>query len=170
VTIKLSEDVERAEHGRAASVMSNPSGPQERRAAEFDVHTAANTAADLDPDSVATEIFEPADPATDPAIAPRLFTAPSGFDGKTQIFDPIPDPATELIPPAGPQLIAGRGSRLPRGRRSWGWVIALVLVIAAIVAVAILGTVLLTQQHSARHTSQNAEWPGITPNLAIFVQ
>jgi hypothetical protein len=142
--------------------MSNPSRPQERPATDFDLH-----ADQTDPDSVATEIFEPAifepaDPATDPAIAPRLFTAPSGFDGKTQVFDPLPDPETELIPPAGPQLIAGRGPRLPRGRRSWGWVIALVLVIAAIVAVAILGTVLLTQQHSAHHMSQNAEWPGGT--------
>lgn len=133
--------------------MSNPSGPDESRAAEFDTQTAAATVPDLD--SAATEIFEPADPATDPAIPPRLFTAPSGFDGKTQVFDPLPDPETELIPPAGPQLIAGRGPRLPRDRRSWGWVIALVLVIAAIVAVAILGTVLLTQHHSAMPSPTN---------------
>jgi len=144
--------------------MSNPSGPQEHRAAEFDLHVDGQA----DPDSVATEIFEPAivestDPATDPAIAPRLYTAPSGFDGKTQIFDPIPDPVTELIPPAGPQVIAGRGPRLPRDRRSWGWVIALVLVIAAIVAVAILGTVLLTR-HSSAH---NAERPVMTRSFAI---
>jgi len=117
--------------------MSNPSGPDEHRAFE-------SPDADADPDSVATEIFEPADPATDPAMPPRLYTAPSGFDSKTQIFDPIPDPVTELIPPAGPQLIAGRRPRLS-DRRSWGWVIAVVLVIAAIVAVAILGTVLLTR-------------------------
>ena len=140
--------------------MSNPSGPDHDRAADFDSRGA-------DPDSVATEIFEPAvlessDPVTDPAIPPRLFTAPSGFDGKTQIFDPLPDPETELIAPAGPQLIAGRGPKLPRDRRSWGWVIALVLVIAAIVAVAILGTVLLTQHHSAEPSPTNAEWPVTT--------
>lgn len=150
--------------------MSNPSAPQERPAAEFDLPDGATTDPGSDPDSVATEIFEPADPATDPAIAPRLFTAPSGFDGKTQIFDPIPDPVTELIAPAGPQLIAGRGPRRPRDRRSWGWVLALMLVIAAIVAVAILGTVLLTRHPSAHtSTSQNAEWPVIARNLAIFV-
>lgn len=135
--------------------MSNPSGPDQDRATDFDSHGA-------DPDSVATEIFEPADPVTDPAMPPRLFTAPSGFDGKTQIFDPLPDPETELIPPAGPQLIAGRGPKLPRDRRSWGWVIALVLVIAAIVAVAILGTVLLTQHNSAEPSPMNAEWPVTT--------
>ncbi|MEZ0051125.1 hypothetical protein ABIA30_002123 [Mycobacterium sp. MAA66] len=153
--------------------MSNPTGPQEHLAGELDSHGADET---VDPDAVATEIFapadvaateifEPADPATDPAIAPRLYTAPSSFDGKTQIFDPVPDPETELFPPAGPQVIPGRGPRLPRDRRSWGWVIALVLVIAAIVAVAILGTVLLTQEHSAH----NAEWPVTTRNLAILL-
>ena len=142
--------------------MSNPSGPQEQRAADFDVHAADQADLGLDPDSVATEIFEPADPATDPAIAPRLYTAPSGFDGKTQIFDPIPDPVTELIPPAGPQLIAGRGPRLPRDRRSWGWVIALVLVIAAIVAVAILGTVLLTRHQPAPRSAASNDIGAVT--------
>ena len=49
------------------------------------------------------------------------------------------------------------------GRRSWGWVVALLLVIAALVAVAVLGTVLLTrgsqpkvsQEDMVRSTIQN---------------
>ena len=53
--------------------------------------------------------------------------------------------------------------RPPRRRRSWGWVVALLLVIAALVAVAVLGTVLLTrdseskvsQEEMVRSTIQN---------------
>jgi hypothetical protein len=72
------------------------------------------------------------------------------------------DPETEMMPPAAPQLIPG-AVKPPKDRRSWGWVIALVLVIAAIAAVAVLGTVLLTRGHSA----MNAEWPVTTAEFAI---
>ena len=49
-------------------------------------------------------------------------------------------------PAVAPQAIPGRVDPPPIGRRrSWGWVVALVLVIAALAAVAILGTVLLTR-------------------------
>jgi hypothetical protein len=97
----------------------------------------------------------------------RRFTAPSSFDaGSTQKIDPPPDPATEVFPrseaghpaagtdpfaaqkAAGPQVIPPRGEapKPPQqGRRSWGWVVAVVLVIAALVAIAILGTILLTR-------------------------
>jgi hypothetical protein len=109
----------------------------------------------------ATEIMAPADPAPQPVEAnqpmERRFTAPSGFDaGSTQKIDPPPEPATEVfsVPEAtvqqkvaAPQVIPPRGEppQPPRTRRSWGWVVALLLVIAALVAVAILGTVLLTR-------------------------
>jgi hypothetical protein len=96
----------------------------------------------------------------------RRYTAPSGFDGSTQIIDAVPEPptevfsaedATELIAaqPAGvppknvaPQVIPPRSEtgQPVRTRRSWGWVIAVVLVIAALVALAVLGTVLLTRK------------------------
>jgi hypothetical protein len=117
----------------------------------------------------------------------RRFTAPSGFDaGSTQIIDTPADPATEVMPPVAPsdvaaataftqptaqqkpvapQLIPPRTERAkpPRNRRSWGWVVALLLVIAAVVAVAILGTLLLTrgstpkvsQEDMVRSTIQN---------------
>lgn len=103
----------------------------------------------------------------EPADAERRFTAPSSFDaGSTQKIDPPPDPVTEVFPrseaghtgsatdpfaaqkAAGPQVIPPRGDapRPPQpGRRSWGWVVAVVLVIAALVAIAILGTILLTR-------------------------
>lgn len=104
----------------------------------------------------------------------RRFTAPSGFDaGKTQIIAAAPEPATEIMSvsdapagaaaagastgpiehsgPVAPQVIPGRGDtpKPPGRRRSWGWVIAVVLVIAALAAVAILGTVLLTRDNSS---------------------
>lgn len=134
------------------AAMSNPTGPDNRPD-----QGAASTA----DDAAATEIFAPADPATDPTIPVRRFTAPSGFDGKTQIIAPLPDPETEMMPPAAPQVIPGTG-KTQKDRRSWGWVIALVLVIAAIAAVAVLGTVLLTRGHSA----MNAEWPVTTQDFA----
>jgi hypothetical protein len=141
----------------------------------------------------ATEIFLPPEAQTqlpdDETNQPaeRRFTAPSAFDaGSTQKIDTPADPATEVMPvprmegaPAGtatnepmaqqksvaPQLIPPRNEpvRPPRDRRSWGWVVALLLVIAALVAVAILGTVLLTrgstpkvsQEDMVRSTIQN---------------
>jgi hypothetical protein len=154
---------------------------------------AATEAVQVDPEhEPATEIMAPADPAPETAAAnqptERRFTAPSGFDaGSTQQIDTPADPATEVIsvPDAAagvaaataptapmtqqkvvaPQLIPPRGDvpKPPRTRRSWGWVVALLLVIAALVAVAILGTVLLTrgsepnasQEDMVRSTIQN---------------
>jgi|SRR5690242_12408962 hypothetical protein len=94
----------------------------------------------------------------------RRFTAPSGFDGSTQKITPPPDPETEVFAPptakaAAPQMIPPRDGTPPPpapetpSRRSWGWVIAVLLVIAALVAIAILGTVLLTR-HSTASSSQ----------------
>src|SRR5262245_47095021 len=104
----------------------------------------------------------------------RRFTAPSAFDaGSTEKIDTPADPATEVMPvpdaptgmiaaaptepvvhqkPVAPQLIPPRTEppKPPRSRRSWGWVVALLLVIAALVAVAILGTVLLTRGSTAK--------------------
>jgi hypothetical protein len=128
----------------------------------------------------ATEIMSPADTSTEPAEATqpaeRRFTAPSGFDaGSTQRIDAPAEPATEaFLPPpdpapspkpVAPQIIPPRGEapKPPSTRRSWGWVAALLLVIAALVAVAVLGTVLLTrgseptvsQEDRVRSTIQN---------------
>src|SRR4029077_11905787 len=112
--------------------------------------------------------------------AERRFTAPSGFDaGSTQKIDTPADPATEVMPvsyapagvaaatssteampqqkPVAPPLIPPRADSAnpPRTRRSWGWVVALLLVIAALVAVAILGTLLLTRGSSPKVSQED---------------
>ena len=152
-----------------------------------------------DPESEpATEVFSPADPGPEPPIveqpAERRFTAPSGFDaGSTQKIDTAPEPATEIMSvneapagaaaaaaptepmfqakAAGPQVIPARrdGTRPPRRRRSWGWVLALLLVIAAVVAVAVLGTLLLTRSNEPK-VSQEDKVRSTIQNFDVAVQ
>ncbi|ULE34318.1 Rv0361 family membrane protein [Mycobacterium sp. IDR2000157661] len=119
----------------------------------------------------ATEIMAPAprptqDSATE-APAERRFTAPSNFDaGTTQRMDTPAEPATEVFttsPDSGqarsvaPQMIPPRGEAPgpPQQRRSWGWVVALVLVIAALVAIAVLGTILLTRDSGPKVSQED---------------
>lgn len=123
----------------------------------------------------ATEIIGSPDAVTE-AVArseERRFTAPSGFDGSTQKIDTPPDPETEVFAPpaegdtvaaevpkgAAPQVIPPREEQdqkpAPAGRRSWGWVVAVVLVIAALVAIAVLGTVLLTRKSSSAASQED---------------
>jgi hypothetical protein len=164
--------------------MSNPTGPdQPDEPAE-----AAQAIDDTDETQKAEAVTDPGhEPVTEILLSPeaeaqlpaeetnqpaeRRFTAPSGFDaGSTQIIDTPADPATEVMPvaqqkPVSPQLIPPRTepAKPPRNRRSWGWVVAVLLVIAALVAVAILGTLLLTrgstpkvsQEDMVRSTIQN---------------
>jgi hypothetical protein len=142
--------------------MSNPSGPDETAAA---AHTEANTSI----------------PGNEPPTAERRFTAPSSFDaGETEIIGAVQhEPATEVMPvseaPGGataarsntqafpeqtnaaPQAIPPRtGAGKPRRRRSsWGWVIALILVILALVAIAVLGTVVLTHDDAPKVSQED---------------
>ncbi len=132
--------------------MSNPRGTDDDNGPVVDDASAPET-----------EVIDPAAVAHAADVEPeRRFTAPSGMDaGKTQIIHTAPEPATEIfaVPPGhgasqgpvAPQVIPGRGEqpKPPRRRRSWGWVIALVLVIAALAAVAILGTVLLSRNDAS---------------------
>ncbi len=117
----------------------------------------------------ATEIIGSADEVTEAVHLndERRFTAPSGFDSSTQKIDTPPDPETEVFAPpadddtvaaeaakgAAPQVIPPREEQAQEppstARRSWGWVVAVVLVIAALVAIAVLGTVLLTRDSSS---------------------
>ncbi len=133
----------------------------------------------------ATEVFAPAEPQDEgPTVTPgeRRYTAPSGFDaGSTQIINRPNDPATEAFTvrdpgslptedfaaqkPAAPQMIPARGDtpKPPGPKRRWAWVVAIVLVIAALAAVAVVGTFLLTrestptvsQEDNVRATIQN---------------
>ena len=121
----------------------------------------------------ATEVIGPADQEQQPPIpqlqpGERRFTAP-GFDAKeTAIIHTATEPATEAFDPgrapggqsgariATPQLIPPRlGAKLrPSGQRSWGWVLALILIILALAAIAVLGTVLLTRNDRKPNASQ----------------
>ncbi|RDH74735.1 DUF4878 domain-containing protein [Mycolicibacterium moriokaense] len=109
-----------------------------------------------------------AGPPTEEVPAERRYTAPSGMDSSTTRFiEPAPDPATEIFAtptqpispgnPAAPQLIPGRedAPNVPGNRRSWGWVVALILVIAALAAVAILGTLLLTRDSGSKESQED---------------
>lgn len=162
--------------------MSNPSGPDQPDDVTDDVK---NDAVDAEPVQTgyaqdaesatevmnaehepATEIMSPArqpqeQAETDPSLE-RRYTAPSGFDaGATQRIDTPAEPATEVFAPQAkpiaPQVIPPRVDtpKSPSTRRSWGWVIALLLVIAALVAVAVLGTVLLTRNSEPKASQED---------------
>ncbi|UXA18523.1 DUF4878 domain-containing protein [Mycobacterium sp. SMC-4] len=164
--------------------MSNPTGPEDPDkpadedsppespgGAESDAET--EVLGEPDPDhEPATEIISPQQaPGSGQPVDPgeRRYTAPSGFDaGSTQIINRPNEPATEVFASAkatGPQMIPPRGDapKPPRERRHWGWVVAIVVIIAALAAIAILGTILLTrggvsgvsQEEQVRTTIQN---------------
>ncbi|MFV9634790.1 DUF4878 domain-containing protein [Mycobacterium neumannii] len=142
----------------------NPETPESDDARPADPATEAiEPHGDHEP---ATEVMSTAQPHAESAPGleqgERRFTAPSGFDaGTTQKIDTPAEPATEVFSAPGsvgeqknvaPQVIPPRGDAppAPRQRRSWGWVVAVVLVIAALVAIAVLGTVLLTRDSGPR--------------------
>jgi hypothetical protein len=162
--------------------MSNPSGPDQDGAAS-DAGTESAKAHDEPATEVfAAPDHDPDTEKTDPSLNPgeRRFTAPSGMDaGSTQIIDRAPEPATEILNmpgsadpafappmmpppgtpprPAAPQAIPPRNDppKVPGKKRSWGWVVAVALVIAALAAVAILGTVLLTRDEDSAATQED---------------
>src|SRR6202000_2083789 len=122
----------------------------------------------------ATEVIGPAGQEQQPPMpqlqpGERRFTAP-GFDAKeTAIINAANAPAPGAFEPgrppgvgqsgariATPQLIPPRlGAKLrPSGQRSWGWVLALILIILALAAIAVLGTVLLTRNDRKAKASQ----------------
>lgn len=164
--------------------MSNAGGPdnsdQDPSSAEAETEVLPGADSEHEP---ATEVFAPAEQQDEDPDQPgeRRFTAPSGFDaGSTQVINRPTDPATEQFSvhdpgapteafapqkPAAPQMIPPRGDapRPPKKKRNWGWVVAIALVVAALAAVAILGTLLLTrgsgssvsQEDRVRSTIQN---------------
>ncbi len=108
------------------------------------------------------------EPATEEQPAERRYTAPSGMDSSaTKFIETNPEPATEIIStpnapmssdkPVAPQMIPGRDDapQPPSRSRSWGWVVALILVIAALAAVAILGTLLLTRDSDSKASQED---------------
>ena len=130
-----------------------------------------------DPETEALSTPDAETEAALPSVTPgeRRFTAPSGMDaGSTQIFDRAPEPATEIIDMGAASLVGGHGDpprtavpqeipprddgpkpRFNRRRGSWGWVLAVFLVIAALAAVAILGTLLLSRNSNAKASQED---------------
>jgi flagellar basal body-associated protein FliL len=165
--------------------MSNPSGPDQPDDTGGTDETQPAEAVTDPEHEPATEILLSPEaqaelpPTDDEQPAERRFTAPSGFDaGSTQKIDTPSEPATEVMAPlhdepkvVAPQVIPPRSdaTKPARKRRSWGWVIALVLVIAALAAVAILGTVLLTRGSTSK-ASQEDNVRSTIQNFDIAVQ
>ncbi|WP_406817321.1 hypothetical protein [Mycobacterium sp. M23085] len=140
-----------------------------------------------------TVVINRPDPHSGPQEVPdgpqreRRFTAP-GFDAKeTAIISTASEPATEVFaPPPGqdataqfgappkaavPQSIPPRfGGKLRTPRQvNWGWVLALVVIVLALVAIAILGTVLLTRSKHAA-TSQEDQVRHTIANFDVAIQ
>ena len=151
--------------------MSNPSGPDpddltgaaagNLPAEDGDPVTEAIEVAEATQATQVSEVAADADTSA-PATGERRYTAP-GFDaGSTQIIDRLPDDETELIittteatstdafaaapPPraAAPQAIPPRTPGRPR------WLIPALLALVAVVAAAIVGTVLLVRANAAK--------------------
>ncbi len=108
---------------------------------------------------------------------PRVSTDPP------RSSESVPEPPTEIFSAGEPtemidtsQSCCTTGDsatedapKPPRTRRSWGWVIAVVLVIAALVALAVLGTVLLTRG-SANAASQEEQVRSTIENFDAAIQ
>jgi hypothetical protein len=159
-----------AEPGAAGDPVPSESDTAVEPAAGADEKTTESPRA-ADP---ATEVIDPAGLEQLPPVpqfqpGERRFTAP-GFDAKeTAIINAASDPATEVfthgrttaidspvVRTATPQMIPPRlGAKFrPSGQRSWGWVLALILIILALAAIAVLGTVLLTRNGRNANASQ----------------
>ncbi len=164
-----------------------PAGQTQPPGSDHDAPTAAAPIVEDHPTEVMavedTGTIDPG-PPTEEVPAERKYTAPSGMDSSTTRFiETTPDPATEIIAtptepissnkPVAPQMIPPRGDAPPPPppgrRRSWGWVVALVLVIAALAAVAILGTLLLTRG-SDSGASQEDKVRSTIENFDVAVQ
>ena len=120
---------------------------------------------------------EPKEPAAD-GTPERRFTAP-GFDaGQTEVIPSVGEAETEFIAQqvgqpgkAIPQAIPGRFSgRLPATvSRSWGWVIALLLIILALTVIAVMATFFLTRD-SREAASQEEKVRGTIQNFDLAMQ
>lgn len=126
---------------------------------------------------VITTEAAPQEPGVD-GSPERRFTAP-GFDaGQTEVIPSVGDAETEVIAQQGddagkaiPQQIPARtGGRLPSTvSRSWGWVMALILIILLLAVVAVLGTLWLTRD-SREAASQEEHVRATIQNFDIAMQ
>jgi hypothetical protein len=172
------------DHKSTDSVESHADTAAEQAGADDEVTENYRTA---DP---ATEVIAPSEQEKQASATPhqrgeRRYTAP-GFDAKeTAVISTAADPATEVFEPgrppgpdqsqprtALPQLIPPRlGAKLrPSGQRSWGWELALILIILALAAIAVLGTVLLTRNDRKPKASQEDRVRSTIQSFDVAVQ
>lgn len=144
--------------GAAAAPTDQPDGDEQ--VTEIQPVTSADHESAAEAEAV-TEVITTEVPSAAPApdgSPERRFTAP-GFDaGHTEVIPSVGDAETELIAQQGddagkaiPQQIPARlGVKLPATvSRSWGWVMAVILIILALAAIAVLGTLWLTRDTRA---------------------
>jgi hypothetical protein len=133
--------------------------------------TEAIGTSEPEPEFEAGEPTEVLPGSEDDAPTERRYSAPSGFDVKsTEKISTAPEPTTEVmsVPDAGsPEEVAAAAASAPRPvapqaippgpqrHRSWALVLALILVIAALAAVAVFGTVWLTHKSSPKMSQED---------------
>jgi hypothetical protein len=169
-------DPDAIDRGAASNPVESDADTGHERAARPDEdadesHQAAPTHAEPPTEVMAKAQRERAQQKPRRPRGERRFTAP-GFDAReTAIIKTSPEPATEVFetrqapaaPPemrprtAMPQVIPPRlGTKLlPSSQRSWGWVLALILIILALAAIAVLGTVLLTRSKKPKASQED---------------
>lgn len=179
-----------AEDRRAASdpVESDADAVDERAAGPDDEVTESYQVAPSETEP-ATEVMSQREQEAAKPRRPRgerRFTAP-GFDAKeTTVINTAAEPATEVFRSrqepseatesgprtAMPQLIPPRlGAKLrPSNQRSWGWVLALILIILALTAIAVLGTVILTKGNKKTKASQEDQVRSTIQSFDVAVQ
>jgi hypothetical protein len=162
----------------ADAVAEPPTGPDEKVAENYRADPATEMMTKAEREQEAPKPRRPR--------GERRFTAP-GFDAKeTAVINAATDPATEVFKTrqspqeptetrprtAMPQLIPPRlGAKLrPSSQRSWGWVLALILIILALAAIAVLGTVLLTRSNQKPKASQEDRVRSTIQSFDVAVQ
>ena len=166
-------EAEEAHQPTEESAPEEPEDPAPAETAPAETAPAESAPAETPPEAPTEEPepepqpqFESAEPtvvlegASDDDAADLRYSAPSGFDVKpTEVMESPPEPATDVMSvtgqprPVAPQAIPPRRSK---GRhRSWGLVLALILVIAALAAVAVFGTVWLTHTSSPQVSQED---------------
>ncbi len=158
------QDTQEAQQPTEESAPEEPEEPEETAPAEPTEAPTEATTEVIEPEPEPQPQFESAEPTVvlDGAddAADLRYSAPSGFDVKpTEVMESPPEPATDVMSvtgqprPVAPQAIPPRRTK---GRhRSWGLVLALILVIAALAAVAVFGTVWLTHTSSPKVSQED---------------
>jgi hypothetical protein len=124
----------------------------------------------------ATEVFsteglnaEPEAEAAQDKPLERRFTAP-GFDAsETEVIRSMPEPATEVMHIHETPTTAPPGRRKLLTPRAQGWAMALILIVLALLAVVVLGTVWLTR-HRGPQISQEDRVRDAIENFDVAVQ